>query len=151
MTSCSSPQAAGPQKPTFIFWSHVSSCSLYLVLNMSLFFRAKGLHVPGMGLNNVLMLETPEDARQIHAACAGSQVVLVGTSFVGTAFGILTRTLILVERGSMSWRLAKSNWTQLGIKPHYVVCAPPGQLLKHLYKYFNRIHAPEPNLEQTVT
>lgn len=36
-----------------------------------------------MGLNNVLMLETPEDARQIHAACAGSQVVLVGTSFVG--------------------------------------------------------------------
>lgn len=32
------------------------------------------------------MLETPEDARQIHAACTGSNVVLVGTSFVGTDY-----------------------------------------------------------------
>ncbi|XP_014190360.1 apoptosis-inducing factor 3 [Haplochromis burtoni] len=45
--------------------------------------RAKGLDVPGMNLGNIKMLETPEDARQIHAACTGSDVVLVGTSFVG--------------------------------------------------------------------
>ncbi|KAM9348867.1 apoptosis-inducing factor 3-like [Symphorus nematophorus] len=45
--------------------------------------RAKGLDMPGMKLDNVKMLETPEDARQIHAACLGCNVVLVGTSFVG--------------------------------------------------------------------
>ncbi|XP_042370460.1 apoptosis-inducing factor 3-like, partial [Plectropomus leopardus] len=45
--------------------------------------RAKGLDVPGMKLDNVRMLETPEDARQIHTACLGCNVVLVGTSFVG--------------------------------------------------------------------
>uniref|UniRef100_H3DFC3 Apoptosis inducing factor mitochondria associated 5 n=1 Tax=Tetraodon nigroviridis TaxID=99883 RepID=H3DFC3_TETNG len=45
--------------------------------------RAKSLNVPGMNLENVKMLETPEDARQIHDACMGSRVVLVGTSFVG--------------------------------------------------------------------
>ncbi|KAM4620383.1 apoptosis-inducing factor 3 [Polymixia lowei] len=45
--------------------------------------RAKGLDIPGMELENVKMLETPEDARQIHAACVGCRIVLVGTSFVG--------------------------------------------------------------------
>ncbi|KAF3705700.1 Apoptosis-inducing factor 3 [Channa argus] len=45
--------------------------------------RAKGLDVPGMKLDNVKMLETPEDARQIHEVCLGCNVVLVGTSFVG--------------------------------------------------------------------
>ncbi|XP_077961382.1 apoptosis-inducing factor 3 isoform X1 [Gasterosteus aculeatus] len=45
--------------------------------------RAKGLDVPGTKLDNVRMLETPEDARHIHTACLGSDVVLVGTSFVG--------------------------------------------------------------------
>ncbi|KAM9847302.1 apoptosis-inducing factor 3, partial [Aulostomus maculatus] len=45
--------------------------------------RAKGLDVPGMDLDNIKMLETPEDARQIHTACLGCHVVLVGTSFVG--------------------------------------------------------------------
>ncbi|XP_024122390.1 apoptosis-inducing factor 3 isoform X2 [Oryzias melastigma] len=45
--------------------------------------RAKALDVPGTKLDNIKMLETPEDARQIHAACTGSNVVLVGTSFVG--------------------------------------------------------------------
>uniref|UniRef100_A0AAQ6A577 Rieske domain-containing protein n=1 Tax=Amphiprion ocellaris TaxID=80972 RepID=A0AAQ6A577_AMPOC len=49
----------------------------------SLSSRAKGLDVPGIKLDNVKMLETPEDARQIHAACQGSNIVLVGTSFVG--------------------------------------------------------------------
>ncbi|XP_020491155.2 apoptosis-inducing factor 3-like [Labrus bergylta] len=45
--------------------------------------RAKGLDLPGMKLDNVKMLETPEDARQIHSVCLGCNVVLVGTSFVG--------------------------------------------------------------------
>lgn len=46
--------------------------------------RAKGLDVPGRKLDNIKMLETPEDARQIHAASLGCNIVLVGTSFVGT-------------------------------------------------------------------
>uniref|UniRef100_A0A3P8ZLG8 Rieske domain-containing protein n=1 Tax=Esox lucius TaxID=8010 RepID=A0A3P8ZLG8_ESOLU len=45
--------------------------------------RAKGLECPGKDLQNVMMLETPEDARQIHAACIGARIVIVGTSFVG--------------------------------------------------------------------
>ncbi|KAE8287353.1 Apoptosis-inducing factor 3 [Larimichthys crocea] len=45
--------------------------------------RAKPLDVPGMNLDNVKMLETPEDARKIHEACMGTNVALVGTSFVG--------------------------------------------------------------------
>uniref|UniRef100_A0A8C6NNR9 Apoptosis inducing factor mitochondria associated 5 n=1 Tax=Nothobranchius furzeri TaxID=105023 RepID=A0A8C6NNR9_NOTFU len=44
---------------------------------------SKGLDLPGMKLDNVKMLETPEDARQIHASCLGCNVVLLGTSFVG--------------------------------------------------------------------
>lgn len=42
-----------------------------------------------MKLDNIKMLETPEDARQIHAACIGCNVVLVGTSFVGTVAVLL--------------------------------------------------------------
>uniref|UniRef100_A0A8C8FHL4 Rieske domain-containing protein n=1 Tax=Oncorhynchus tshawytscha TaxID=74940 RepID=A0A8C8FHL4_ONCTS len=38
---------------------------------------------PGKDLENVKMLETPEDARQIHVACMGCHIVIVGTSFVG--------------------------------------------------------------------
>uniref|UniRef100_A0A8C7L0W6 Apoptosis inducing factor mitochondria associated 5 n=1 Tax=Oncorhynchus kisutch TaxID=8019 RepID=A0A8C7L0W6_ONCKI len=45
--------------------------------------RAKGLECPGKDLENVKMLETPEDARQIHVACMGCHIVIVGTSFVG--------------------------------------------------------------------
>ncbi|XP_062289413.1 apoptosis-inducing factor 3-like [Scomber scombrus] len=59
------------------------SVQSYNQLLISTGCRAKGLDVPGMKLNNVKMLETPEDARQIHAACLGCNVVLVGTSFVG--------------------------------------------------------------------
>ncbi|XP_051258027.1 apoptosis-inducing factor 3 [Dicentrarchus labrax] len=60
-----------------------SSVQSYDQLLISTGCRAKGLNVPGMKLDNVKMLETPEDARQIHAACLGCNVVLVGTSFVG--------------------------------------------------------------------
>ncbi|KAK2873017.1 hypothetical protein Q8A67_022914 [Cirrhinus molitorella] len=45
--------------------------------------RAKNLDCPGVDLENVLMLETPEDARSIHYACMGCRTVVVGTSFVG--------------------------------------------------------------------
>ncbi|XP_051956695.1 apoptosis-inducing factor 3 [Xyrauchen texanus] len=45
--------------------------------------RAKCLDCPGADLENVLMLETPEDARRIHYACMGCRTVFVGTSFVG--------------------------------------------------------------------
>ncbi|KAM6986119.1 apoptosis-inducing factor 3-like [Aplochiton taeniatus] len=45
--------------------------------------RAKVLDVPGCDLDNVKLLETPEDARQIHSACVGRRIVIVGTSFVG--------------------------------------------------------------------
>lgn len=58
------------------------------ILICYLHFRAKSLNVPGIKLENVKMLETPEDARQIHEACVGSKVVLVGTSFVGTVVSV---------------------------------------------------------------
>ncbi|KAG5284792.1 hypothetical protein AALO_G00030550 [Alosa alosa] len=45
--------------------------------------RAKGLECPGSDLENILMLETPEDARRIHYACVNNRIVVVGTSFVG--------------------------------------------------------------------
>ncbi|XP_065143502.1 apoptosis-inducing factor 3 [Paramisgurnus dabryanus] len=45
--------------------------------------RAKCLDCPGADLDNVFMLETPEDARSIHYACIGCRTVIVGTSFVG--------------------------------------------------------------------
>ncbi|CAB1353125.1 unnamed protein product [Coregonus sp. 'balchen'] len=45
--------------------------------------KKKGLECPGKDLENVKMLETPEDARQIHVACMGCHIVIVGTSFVG--------------------------------------------------------------------
>lgn len=48
-----------------------------------LFFRAKGLDCPGSDLENILMLETPEDARRIHYSCINNRIVVVGTSFVG--------------------------------------------------------------------
>lgn len=56
---------------------------LQILTKHNLYFRARGLNVPGMNLDNVKMLETPEDARQIHQKCIGAKVVLVGTSFVG--------------------------------------------------------------------
>lgn len=62
-----------------------------------LYFRAKSLNVPGINLDNVKMLETPEDARQIHEACMGSRVVLVGTSFVGNCARV-QHLLTLVEQ-----------------------------------------------------
>lgn len=48
-----------------------------------MFLRAKGLDSPGAELENVLMLETLEDANRIHNACLGCRAVIVGTSFVG--------------------------------------------------------------------
>ncbi|XP_056587724.1 apoptosis-inducing factor 3 [Triplophysa dalaica] len=45
--------------------------------------RAKCLDCPGADQGNVLMLETPDDARRIHYACMGSRTVIVGTSFIG--------------------------------------------------------------------
>lgn len=64
-----------------------------LMNNHGLSFRAKGLDVPGTKLDNVRMLETPEDARHIHTACLGSDVVLVGTSFVGTVCSVQRRAI----------------------------------------------------------
>lgn len=45
--------------------------------------RAKSLDCAGKDLENVKLLETPEDARQIHASCLGVHIVVVGTSFIG--------------------------------------------------------------------
>lgn len=71
--------------------------------------RAKGLDVPGFKLDNVKMLETPEDARQIHSACLGSNVVLVGTSFVGTTTKIHTYFYIGQNDG-LNWVRTDCRW-----------------------------------------
>uniref|UniRef100_A0A671RGP5 Apoptosis inducing factor mitochondria associated 5 n=1 Tax=Sinocyclocheilus anshuiensis TaxID=1608454 RepID=A0A671RGP5_9TELE len=49
---------------------------------------SKSLDCPGVDLENVLMLETAEDARCIHYACVGCRTVVVGTSFVVAAYMI---------------------------------------------------------------
>lgn len=86
MISFSSPQAPGPDLENLEFFFHPECYSFFLTCNLH--FRAKSLNVPGINLENVKMLETPEDARQIHEACIGSKVVLVGTSFVGAAVSV---------------------------------------------------------------
>ncbi|XP_036381368.1 apoptosis-inducing factor 3-like [Megalops cyprinoides] len=45
--------------------------------------RAKELDCSGADLENLWMLETPQDARNIHYSCIGRRTVIVGTSFIG--------------------------------------------------------------------
>ncbi|XP_036392408.1 apoptosis inducing factor mitochondria associated 4 [Megalops cyprinoides] len=45
--------------------------------------RARALNCPGATLENVRLLQTPEDALRIHQACKGHRAVIVGTSFIG--------------------------------------------------------------------
>ncbi|KPP63959.1 apoptosis-inducing factor 3-like [Scleropages formosus] len=55
----------------------------YSQLLISTGCRAKLLTCPGVHLDNIQLLETPEDARKIHYSCVGRMTVIVGTSFVG--------------------------------------------------------------------
>ena len=48
--------------------------------------RPRRLPIPGLDLNNVFMLRTPDDANAIAAASEGKNVVIVGSSFIGTFF-----------------------------------------------------------------
>ncbi|KAG5844748.1 hypothetical protein ANANG_G00165850 [Anguilla anguilla] len=45
--------------------------------------RARKLDCAGADLQNVCLLQTPEDARRIHYSCFRKHVVIVGTSFIG--------------------------------------------------------------------
>ncbi|XP_072518265.1 apoptosis-inducing factor 3 [Salminus brasiliensis] len=69
------------EKKTVAFKDGTTEC--YDQLLVATGCRAKELDSPGTELENVLMLETPEDANRIHNACIGCRTVLVGTSFVG--------------------------------------------------------------------
>ncbi|XP_041949624.1 apoptosis-inducing factor 3 [Alosa sapidissima] len=68
-------------KKTVTFNDGITQC--YDQLLIATGCRAKGLECPGSDLENILMLETPEDARRIHYACVNNRIVVVGTSFVG--------------------------------------------------------------------
>ncbi|XP_071398873.1 apoptosis-inducing factor 3-like [Centroberyx affinis] len=78
--------------------------------------RAKGLEMPGMELDNVKMLETPEDARQIHAACMGCRIVVVGTSFVGmeVASYMLDKASSITVIGSSEMPYQKTLGPEIG-------------------------------------
>ncbi|XP_030638940.1 apoptosis-inducing factor 3 [Chanos chanos] len=69
------------EKKTVTFNDGLTQC--YDQLLIATGCRAKELDCPGAHLENILMLETPEDARRIHYSCIGCQIVIVGTSFVG--------------------------------------------------------------------
>ncbi|XP_054650213.1 apoptosis inducing factor mitochondria associated 4 [Dunckerocampus dactyliophorus] len=45
--------------------------------------RARPLSCPGSDLKGVKLLESYEDAKEIHASCMGSKAVVVGASFIG--------------------------------------------------------------------
>uniref|UniRef100_A0A3B3W202 Apoptosis inducing factor mitochondria associated 5 n=1 Tax=Poecilia latipinna TaxID=48699 RepID=A0A3B3W202_9TELE len=62
--------------------------------------RAKGLDVPGRKLDNIKMLETPEDARQIHAASLGCNIVLV-KEVVLKSGNVIPADVLIVGIGSM--------------------------------------------------
>jgi len=58
---------------------------MFMELNESLFhhFRPRVLPIPGVDLENVFSLRTPDDANKIAAAAAGKNVVIIGSSFIG--------------------------------------------------------------------
>uniref|UniRef100_A0A3B3XBJ7 Rieske domain-containing protein n=1 Tax=Poecilia mexicana TaxID=48701 RepID=A0A3B3XBJ7_9TELE len=60
--------------------------------------RAKGLDVPGRKLDNIKMLETPEDARQIHAASLGCNIV---KEVVLKSGNVIPADVLIVGIGSM--------------------------------------------------
>ncbi|XP_069040490.1 apoptosis inducing factor mitochondria associated 4 isoform X2 [Lepisosteus oculatus] len=45
--------------------------------------RARILHCPGADLDNVRLLQTPDDATKIHQEALGKNTVILGTSFIG--------------------------------------------------------------------
>ena len=42
--------------------------------------------IPGLDLDNVCVLRTPEDANRIAANSKGKKVVIIGSSFIGESF-----------------------------------------------------------------
>lgn len=47
-------------------------------------FSSSSLKVPGADLQNVCILQTPEDSSKILELATGKNLVIVGASFVGT-------------------------------------------------------------------
>lgn len=47
------------------------------------YFRPRVLPIPGVDLENVFSLRTPDDANKIAAAASGKNVVVIGSSFIG--------------------------------------------------------------------
>lgn len=45
--------------------------------------RGRHLSCPGWALKGVKLLQTHEDATEIHTSCQGRSVVVIGTSFIG--------------------------------------------------------------------
>lgn len=45
--------------------------------------RARPLSCPGWDLKGVKLLQTHDDAKEIHASCQGHNVVIIGASFIG--------------------------------------------------------------------
>lgn len=49
----------------------------------SLVLRARPLNCPGWNLKGVKLLQSHDDAKEIHASCQGHKVVVIGASFIG--------------------------------------------------------------------
>lgn len=67
-----------------LYTLHTPGKTYPLILFTSL--RPRRLPIPGLDLNNVFMLRTPDDANAIAAASEGKKVVIVGSSFIGRVF-----------------------------------------------------------------
>ena len=52
-------------------------------INTLLYFRPRVLPIPGVDLQNVFSLRTPDDANKIAEAASGKNIVIIGSSFIG--------------------------------------------------------------------
>lgn len=68
------------RKSSDLLWSHDDKdlCSCFCFVD-----RARALSCPGWDLKGVKLLQTHDDANEIHTSCQGQNAVIIGASFIG--------------------------------------------------------------------
>jgi NAD(P)H-nitrite reductase large subunit len=67
---------------------------IHLPLLLASYLRPRTLPIPGFDLENVFLLRDPSQANKIAEMGAGKNVVVIGTSFIGTRDSIIITILI---------------------------------------------------------
>ncbi|CAN9511610.1 unnamed protein product [Ophioblennius macclurei] len=78
--------------------------------------RARGLSCPGSQLRGVKLLQSYEDAKEIHASCLGKKAVVVGASFIGmeVASYLSDKASSVVVVGTSSFPYERSLGPEIG-------------------------------------